>query len=192
MSQMDIKCTTCDIRIWVEKETFISRHILHQHWNNCPIALPVRRNPQHKNLFSVASATSAPDRASSATFECHSLLDPVVNLFTRQTFPILNRKHFFMNILCIESFCPQKTQNRTLLFGNRLLKHGRHFDYWNKPLTIRMPIFYLDRYEAGLCWYLVVHIHVENLLRPLQLFYFHLWPIYWLSLVINELHSRCA
>jgi hypothetical protein len=24
-------------------------------------------------------------------------------------------------------------------------------------------------------------IHIENLLRPLQLFYFHLWPVYWLS-----------
>jgi hypothetical protein len=30
-SQMDIKCTTYDIRIWGKKETFISRHILHQH-----------------------------------------------------------------------------------------------------------------------------------------------------------------
>jgi hypothetical protein len=26
-------------------------------------------------------------------------------------------------------------------------------------------------------------IYIENLLRPLQLFYFHLWPIYLLSLV---------
>jgi hypothetical protein len=40
---------------------------------------------------------------------------------------------------------------------------------------------YLDWHEIGLCCYLVIHI--ENLLRPLQLFYFHLWPIYWLSLV---------
>jgi hypothetical protein len=35
---------------------------------------------------------------------CH----PVVNRFTRQTLPNVNRKHFFMNILCIEPFCPQK------------------------------------------------------------------------------------
>jgi hypothetical protein len=27
---------------------------------------------------------------------------------TRQTLPTVNRKHFFMNILCIESFCSQK------------------------------------------------------------------------------------
>jgi hypothetical protein len=37
------------------------------------------------------------------------------------------------------------------------------------------------RHETGLCCYLVIRI--ENLLRPLQLFYFQLWSIYWLSLV---------
>jgi hypothetical protein len=36
--------------------------------------------------------------------------------------------------------------------------------------------------ELGLCCYLVVHI--ENLLRQLQQFYFHLWPIYWLHFVL--------
>jgi hypothetical protein len=88
-----------------------------------------------------------------------------------------------MNILCIESFCPQKrTHNRTLLFGSTLLKHGRHFDPRNQPLNIR--INYLDCHEAGLCCYLVIHI--ENLLRPLQLLYFHLWPIYWLSVVFRR------
>jgi hypothetical protein len=46
---------------------------------------------------------------------------------------------------------------------------------------MRMRICYLDCHEAGLCCYLVIHI--ENLLRQLQLFYFHLCPIYWLSLV---------
>jgi uncharacterized membrane protein len=78
-----------------------------------------------------------------------------------------------MNILCIESFCPQKTHNRTLIFGSTLLKHGRHFDYWNQPLNIRMRVCCLDSHEGGLCCYLVTLI--ENLLRPLQLFYFHLW-----------------
>jgi hypothetical protein len=46
---------------------------------------------------------------------------------------------------------------------------------------MRMRVCYLDSHEGGLCCYLVIHI--ETLLRPLQLFYFHLWPIYWLSLV---------
>jgi hypothetical protein len=35
-------------------------------------------------------------------------LDPVVNCFTRQTLPNVNREHLFMNILYIEFFCPQK------------------------------------------------------------------------------------
>jgi hypothetical protein len=39
--------------------------------------------------------------------------------------------------------------------------------------------------KMGLCCYLVIHI--ENLLHPLQLFYFHLWPIYRLSLIQTTL-----
>jgi hypothetical protein len=56
-----------------------------------------------------------------------------------------------------------------------------------------MRVCYLDCYEVGLCCYLVIHI--ENLLRPLQLFYFHLWPIYWLFLVNVTYYSpfiRCT
>jgi hypothetical protein len=60
-------------------------------------------------------------------------LDQVVNRFTLQTLPTVHRKHFFMNILCTESFCQQKTHNRTLLLSSTLLKHGRQFDYWNQP-----------------------------------------------------------
>jgi hypothetical protein len=112
-------------------------------------------------------------------------LPQVVNRFTRQTLPYINRKYFFMNILRFESFCPQKkkTHNRTLLFGNTLLKNGLHFDYWNQLLNVRMSVCYVDCHEDGLCCYLVMHI--ENLLLPLELFYFHLWPIYWLSLVYS-------
>jgi hypothetical protein len=49
---------------------------------------------------------------------------------------------------------------------------------------MHMRVWYLDCHEAGLCCFLV--IHTENLLHPLQLFYFQLWPIYWLSLVTEE------
>jgi hypothetical protein len=49
---------------------------------------------------------------------------------------------------------------------------------------MRMRVCYLDSHEAEMCCYLVVHI--ENLLRPFQLFYFHLWLIYWPSLVIER------
>jgi hypothetical protein len=61
---------------------------------------------------------------------------------------------------------------------------GRHFDYRNRPLNVRLRVCYLNCHEAGLCCYLVIHI--RKLLRSLQLFYFHLWPTYWLSLVCNR------
>jgi hypothetical protein len=76
---------------------------------------------------------------------------------------------------------PINTHNRMLFFGSILLKHGRHFDYWKQPQTMRMRVCYLDCYETGVCCYLVMHI--ENLLRPLQFFCFYLWYIYRLSLV---------
>jgi hypothetical protein len=47
--------------------------------------------------------------------------------------------------------------NSTLLFSSTLLKHGRHFHYWNQPLNMRMHICYLDCHQAGLCCYLVIH-----------------------------------
>jgi hypothetical protein len=103
--------------------------------------------------------------------------------FTRPTFPTVKRKHLFMNILCIESFCPQNTHNKTLLFGRTLLRHVRHVDYWNQALNMRILVCYLHSHKAELYCYLM--IRVENLLRSLHLFYFHLWPIYWLSLVVT-------
>jgi hypothetical protein len=65
-----------------------------------------------------------------------------------------------------------------MLFFGSILKNRRRFDCWNQPLNMRMRVCYLDYHEAGLCCYLVLHI--ETLLEPLQLFYFHLWPIYGL------------
>jgi hypothetical protein len=73
-----------------------------------------------------------------------------------------------MNILCIQSFCPQKTHKRTLISGSILLKHGRHIDYRNQPMNMLMRVCYLDCHKVGLCYYLVIHI--EHLLRPLQQF----------------------
>jgi hypothetical protein len=46
---------------------------------------------------------------------------------------------------------------------------------------MHMRVCYLHCHEAGLCCYLV--IHTENLLHPFQMFYFLLWPVYWLSFV---------
>jgi hypothetical protein len=181
---MNIKRKACDIRTW--KETFISRHTLHQHCCACPIALPVRRIPElfhpvHicfcRILYRVTWAGIICDFRTSL----REFIDTVVDRFMRQTLRAVNRKHFFVNILCIESFCAQESHNRTLLCGSILLKHGCHFDYWNQLLNMRIRVCYLDCHEGGLCFYLVMYI--ENHLHPLQLFYFHLWPIYWSSLV---------
>jgi hypothetical protein len=49
------------------------------------------------------------------------------------------------------------------------LKRGRHFDYWNQLLNMRMRVCYLGCHETGLWCYLVAHI--ENVFRPLQLSY---------------------
>jgi hypothetical protein len=68
---------------------------------------------------------------------------------------------------------PKKKRTTTLLLGSTLIKHGRHFDYWNQPVSMRMVVCYLDCHDAWLCCYLVIHI--ETLLHPSQLFYFHLW-----------------
>jgi hypothetical protein len=168
-----------DIRTW--KRTFISRHT-HQHWYTSPIALPVHRNPQHKSLSFCRNLNTATWSDVIYVFRksLREFLDPVVNRFTRQTFSTVNKEHFIMNILCIESFA-HRSANKTLLFGSTPLKHGRLFDYWNQPLNMRMGVCYLDCYETRLRCYLVIYI--ENLLHPLQLIYFHLWPVYWLSLV---------
>jgi hypothetical protein len=67
-------------------------------------------------VFRLVSATSAPPfhhlRLS------REFLDPVVNRFTRQTLPTVNRKHFFMNNLYIESFYPPENaqQNAALWY----------------------------------------------------------------------------
>jgi hypothetical protein len=179
------RCLAMDLHVTIWylnlENTFIPRHILQQYWYRCPIALPLHRNPQHRSAFTVVSATSAP--SFQPLHHQRNVFRPVVNCFMRQTLPTVNRKHFFMSTFCIESFCSQKTYNRTLLFVRTLLKHGSHFDYWNQPLNTRIRVCYLNCHEARLCCYPVICI--ENLLPPLQLFYFHLWPIYWPSLVLH-------
>jgi hypothetical protein len=160
------------------ENTIVPRNILHQHWDT----LQVRRNSQHRSLSHFRTSVSTPSSV--------KLLPPRLNRYTRQTLPTVNRKHFFKNILCIESFCLQKMHNRTLLFGSKAFKHGRHFEYWNKLMNMRMRVFYLDYHVAELCCYLVIQI--ENLLRPLQLFYFHLRLIYWLPRIKINLSLQKA
>jgi hypothetical protein len=162
-------------------KTFISRNILHQTWYTCPVGLPVHWNPQHRMLLTVASATSASRLASPATFERPwENFSTAVNGFTRQTFR--TRKHE-ASLYEYPSHCVllhTKTHDITLLFSRTLLKHSRHFNYWNQPLNMHVRVWCLGCHEAGLWCYLVMHR--ENLLvLPLQLFYIHLYTVYRLS-----------
>jgi hypothetical protein len=75
---------------------------------------------------------------------------PIVNRFMLQTLSTVNRKHLFMNILCIESFSHRKLATER-------------------------------------CYLM---IRLKYLLRPLQLFYFHLCPLYWLCLVSSQYSIR--
>jgi hypothetical protein len=52
---------------------------------------------------------------------------------------------------------PTRTHNSTLLFGRILFKHGRHFDYSNHALNMRMRFCYVDCHQAGLGCYLLIH-----------------------------------
>jgi hypothetical protein len=143
----------------LKRKTIISQHILHQHWYTFPVALPVRRNSQHRSLLTVVSATSSPP------FQHLRLLKALERISRPSREPLyatdtsnVNRIHFFMNILCIGSYClTKKTHNRTLLFGGTF-KHCRHFHYCNQPVNMRKSVCCLDCHEAGLCCYLVIQI----------------------------------
>jgi hypothetical protein len=135
-------------------------------------------------VASGAISTGLPGKASSATFERRwenfstqlwTALRDKTSHRKQETFLYWYPLHWVL--------LPTETHNRTLLFGIPFLKHGRHFDYWKQPVSMRVRVCYVDCHGAGLCYYLMIYI--GNLLRPLQLFYFHLWPIYWLSLVYS-------
>jgi hypothetical protein len=84
--------------------------------------------------------TSASKRAAQKSFDCNLFViskifaTKVEQLYTTNT-SHRKQENFFVNISFIESFRPlkktnkQKSHNRTMLFGNTVLKYDRHFDY---------------------------------------------------------------
>jgi hypothetical protein len=77
-----------DIPTW---KTYISRHILHQHWYTYSIALQLRRNP-HQKIFRLLSQQLSHLPLQPLRHQrnvCH----PVLNRFTRQIFTTVKRKH---------------------------------------------------------------------------------------------------
>jgi hypothetical protein len=139
--------------------------------------------PAAQSISTVVSATSAPQfqPLRHQRNVCHVSRPSCEPLYMTDTSHSKQEAFLYEYPLHWVLLPTEKTHNKRLLRSITLLKHGRQFDYWNWPLNIRMRVCYLDCHEAGLCCYLVMHI--ENLLRPLQLICIHLWLIYWLSLV---------
>jgi hypothetical protein len=158
----------------LEKKTFISRHILHQDWYICSIALAVLWN----SPLTVASAASAPSfqplrhqRKYAAKME--PLYATNISQYKQKTFLYEYPLHW---VLLPTKNVPKRCSSVI------------HSSSTVAILTTKTSLWtcackcYLDCHEAGLCCYLLIHI--ENLLYPLQLFYFHLCPIYWLFLIL--------
>jgi hypothetical protein len=94
----------------------------------------------------------------------------------QETFPFENLLHWVL--------LPTKKHKTEHFFSVVHSSSSLHFDFWNQPLKMCMRVCYPDlRHGAGLCCYLVTHL--GNLLCPFRLFYFHLWHIYWLSLMLG-------
>jgi hypothetical protein len=178
-SQMDTKPKICDTRTW--KKLFISRHIHYQHDTLVPslyqcveirsievswrLSQPFPRLVgQHLRISNVLDRFLA---------SCEPLYVTYTSHHKEETF------YYEYPLYWVILHTKNGQQNAAL--RSILLKDGRHFDYWNQPLNIHIRVCYLDCHESELCYYLV--IHVERLLRLLQLFAFHLWPIYWISLL---------
>jgi hypothetical protein len=134
--------------------------------------------PAVQNLLIAVSVTSAPPFQPLRHQQnvCHVSRPSCKPFYKTNTFHCKQETFLYEDPLHLV-ICPQKEHNRTMLFGS-IHKHGRQFGNWNQPLNMSMRVCYVDCHETGLCCYLVMHI--ENLLRPLQLLYFHFWPIYWL------------
>jgi hypothetical protein len=112
---MDVKHKTCDIRTWKKKHSFLdisSANIdtlvlsLYQCVEICNTEvfwLMCQQLPHLRFNIFVISETFA-----TQLWTC----------LMRETLPTVNRKHFFVNILFIESFCPQKDaqQNAVLRY----------------------------------------------------------------------------
>jgi hypothetical protein len=108
MSQMDVKCKICDIWKWKKKHLFLDISS-----SNTDIFVPSLYQcveTRSIKVFWLLSQSFPHLRFIICGFQTSlkEFLNPVVNRFTRQTRPNVNKKHFFMNILCIESLCPQK------------------------------------------------------------------------------------
>jgi hypothetical protein len=140
------------------------------------------RNSQHWSLFDYCFSQFRKSVSTSSHQRnvCHQLWTALCG---KHSLPQTGSISLWMSFALSPFAHKKKKHNRTLFFSIALLEHGHHFGYWKQPMNMSMRLCYLACHDAGLCCYLVVHI--ESLLRPLPLFYFHLWCIYWLFVVTS-------
>jgi hypothetical protein len=85
-------------------------------------------------------------------------LDPIVNRFMQQTLPTINKKYFFMNILCIVSFFPQKNAQESTALQEYILQAWSPI-WLLKPASEHAHACLLPRLPwSWLYCYLVIHI----------------------------------
>jgi hypothetical protein len=139
-SQGDIKHKTCDIRTW-EKHLFLDISTTTNIYTLVPsLYLCVRTRSievfwllsqplphlvgHHLRISNAVDKISRPG--------CEPLYATNTSHSKRETFLCEYILHWVR--------LPTKTHNRTTLYGTTLIKHGRHFDYWNQPLNMRMHV----------------------------------------------------
>jgi hypothetical protein len=174
--QMDIKRKTCNIWTWenIYFSTYPPPTLIHLSRFTCASKSAALKCLDYCLSHFRTSVSTSSSSAKRLPPSCEPLYATNTSHSKQNTFLYEYPFHWVL--------LPIKTHNITLFFFRTLLKNGRRFDYWSQPLNMRMRVCYIDSHEAGLCCYLVTHI--ENLLHPLQLFYLHSWPIYWLSFVL--------
>jgi hypothetical protein len=121
---MGIKSKTRDIRTW-EKHLFLDISFTN-------IALPQYVETRSTEIFWLSQPFP---RLRFNLFVVRETFSTQMRTALRNKLQTVNRKHFFMNILCIKSFCLQKkTYNRTLLFGSTPPKARSPF-WLSKPAS---------------------------------------------------------
>ena len=129
VTNRDWKETNADNDI---QTTFIFQRNLHTNLNTCPTVSQVPANLRHKipvvAVWTVRTLLLHRPTDSMFVFDtCSSfreLMHSIMDCLTWQAMFTVHGQHFFVDILCCHTFCPQKPQNATLFYcGTRI--HGR-------------------------------------------------------------------
>jgi hypothetical protein len=116
---MDIRRKTCDNRTLKNKHSFIDIWVSSTNTDTFVPPLYHFFETRSREAFRLLSQLLPHNRFIICDFRTslRECLDSVVNRFMRQTLPTVKRKYFFMNILCIESFCSQKKAKQNAVLG---------------------------------------------------------------------------